>query len=433
MDTKMTIKIKRRSLPRWLCWLLVMLPFAFAALIDLLHVPYALKYVLDMIWCALLVMMLCFSSALPVRRVQRLYIWILLFLIYTVLVYLPQYQSGLYYLWGVRNNFRFYVAFFAFALFLTPGDVDDFFKWFDGLFWINTIVSFIQYYFYGYEQDFLGGLFGVEKGCNGVSNIYFSIVLIKSIIFYLNKRERLLSCIMKYVAAILVSALAEMKFFFVEAVLIIILAVLLTDFTWRKFWIVAGGIAAVIVGAAVLTLVFPHLAGWFSVDWFLETATSGVGYTGSGDLNRLNSIRPINELWLTNWGLRLFGMGMGNCDTSSFAVVNTPFYEANGNMHYTWISYAMMYLECGWIGLIFYFTFFVLVYFSIQRIEKRCEGLAKSYCHIARIMAIMCAIIAVYNASLRAEGAYMAYFVLAIPFVFARYGDSIQGTTAKTA
>ena len=119
-------------------------------------------------------------------------------------------------------------------------------------------------------------------------------------------------------------------------------------------------------------------------------------------------------------------MGMGNCDTSSFAFVNTPFYEAYGFMHYNWFSYAIMYLECGWTGLVFYFGFFVFVFFKISKIEKNSEGMAKSYCRIAKIMAIMCSIIAIYNASLRAEGAYMAYFVLAIPFAYSRCGYGKQ-------
>jgi hypothetical protein len=82
----------------------------------------------------------------------------------------------------------------------------------------------------------------------------------------------------------------------------------------------------------------------------------------------------------------------------------------------------MMYLETGWIGLAFYWSFFVLVYFGILRIERRCEGTAKSYCRIGRIMAAMCIPISIYNGSLRMEAGYMAYFVLAVPFVLRKNG-----------
>ena len=172
--------------------------------------------------------------------------------------------------------------------------------------------------------------------------------------------------------------------------------------------------------SALLVLVFPSFANFFSIEWFLDTATSDGGYTGTGDINRLNVFSTCNRMWLRTWGERIFGLGLGNCDTSTFAIVNTPFNELYEYMHYTWISYAFMYLECGCIGLIFYFGFFVLVYFAIKRLEKDSAGILKTYCRISRIMAILCAIISIYNSSLRTEAGYMAYFVLAVPFAVSK-------------
>lgn len=59
---------------------------------------------------------------------------------------------------------------------------------------------------------------------------------------------------------------------------------------------------------------------------------------------------------------------------------------------------------------------FMLVYLSIRRIEKRCSGVATTYCRMGRILALMCMIIAIYNSSLRTEAGYMMYFALAVPF-----------------
>ena len=179
---------------------------------------------------------------------------------------------------------------------------------------------------------------------------------------------------------------------------------------------IGGGAVAVAAFAALLTVVFPDFEGFFSLDWFVEAGGSDKGYTSSGDLNRLNAIAKINELWLKTPWQRLFGLGLGNCDTSSFEIVNTPFFKAYGDMHYTWLSYAFMYLECGWIGLIFYYGFFMLVYLGARRIEKRSDGIVKTYCRMSRILAIMCMIIAVYNSSLRTEAGYMMFFALSVPF-----------------
>ena len=420
MKAKLTITIKKRTQPEWLSWFVVVMPFLFGLLNTLLGLPWAIRYSIDVAWVMLAVMLLRYQPLKQVKRINGIAFWIILFLCYTLLVYLVQYQSGLYYLWGFRNNFRFYAAFFAFAAFLDATDIDAFFRTVDKLFWLNVFVSLFQFFVTGLNQDLLGGIFGVEAGVNGYTNMFFVIVLTHSLVLCFEKKESQKACISKFLAAFWIAALAELKFFFVEAMLILVLSALLTNFSWRKFWIVAGGIAAVFSFAALLVIIFPNFAGFLSIDWFRETALSDKGYTSSGDLNRLTAITRSNELWLTHWSQRIFGLGLGNCDTSSFAIVNTPFYEQYGHMHYTWMVHAIMYLETGYIGLIFYFGFFVLVYLAIRKIERQSEGIAKSYCRMSKIVTICCPLIAVYNASLRGESAYMAYFVLAIPFAFAR-------------
>lgn len=434
MDRKNVLIIKKRTQPEWLVWMLIVFPFLLGTLNGLLKLPWAIRYLMDVTWMTLLLFLLRFKQSVNIKNTGRLSLWVILFLLYASFVYIVQFQSPFYFLWGTRNNFRFYAAFFSFAAFLTLQDIECYFKLFDKLFWLNVIVSLFQFFALKINQDYLGGIFGAEIGSNGYTSLFFSIAVTKSILFYLEKRETAWECFSKCIAAVIVAAFAELKFFYVEVIVIIVFAVMFTNFTWRKFWVIAGGLAAVSGGAMLLAVVFPEFAGFLSIEYFLKSATSNKGVTSSGDLNRLNAIPRINELWLTNWGQRLFGLGLGNCDTSSFAMVNTPFFEKYGDMHYTWRSYAMMYLECGWIGLIFYFGFFVLVYFAIRKIERRCEGVSKTYCRISRIVAVLCVIIAIYNSSLRTEAGYMAYFVLAIPFALGKkqYHPDGQNSMTKT-
>ena len=415
MNSRLTIKIKKRSQMGWICWLIIMLPFLFGTLNDLLGLPWAIRYILDAAWLVLLLLQLLTHRSVQ-RNAQCFFLWSLLFLIYTLLAYLPQYQSAFYYLWGVRNNFRFYAVFLSFCMFLTQQDIDRYFDTFDMLFWINVFISLVQFFVLEIDGDCLGGIFGSEVGSNGYTNIFFCIILTKAIIFYLEKREPLRKCFAKFIAALLVTALAEIKFFFIEAILVIVLAVLFTSFSWRKVWITIGGLAGILLGAYLLVVFFPNSEGFLSLEWLWENAASSKGYTASGDMNRLNAISVINERFLKNGWAQLFGLGMGNCDTSAFAFLNTPFSEQYSWLHYSWMSYAFMYLECGWIGLIFFFGFFVMIYFKVRKIEQNCEANGKAYCRIARIMAVLCAVIAIYNSSLRTEAAYMAYFVLAAPF-----------------
>ena len=399
--------------------LLVILPFFLGALNEALGLPWFIRYILDIVWTLLLLMMVL-RQKIRKNMIGILSLWVLIFFAYSIVTYIVQYQSAFYFLWGLRNNFRFFVAFLAVIAFLAPNDIRDYFKLFDLLFWINVVISLYQYFVLELSGDYLGGVFGTEKGGNAYTNTFFVIMLTKDILFYLEKKEKLAATVSECMAMLLVAVLAELKFFFVEFALIVALAALFTKFTWRKILIILGGSVAVVAFASLLVIVYPDFEGFLSLQYILESATSDKGYTSTGDLNRLNAISRINELWLKTPWQRLFGLGLGNCDTSSFDFLNTPFYEAYGTMHYTWISYAMMYLECGWIGLIFYFGFFVLVYLSIRRIEKRCSGVATTYCRMGRILALMCMIIAIYNSSLRTEAGYMMYFALSVPFVMRR-------------
>lgn len=416
MGGTVKIRIRKPTQTGVLLWILLILPFGFGCLHELLGLPWAIRYLMDAAWCLLVI----YLGLAKRWSVQLTDLWILAFFAYVLIRYLPQWQSPLYFLWGVRNNFRFYVAFSAFAVFLSRKDVEKIFKVLDKLFWIDIAVVAVQFFVLNLRGDHLSGLFGIKTGGNGYTNIFFLIIICKSIVFCLDRQEKIILCLTKCLAALTVAAMAELKFFFVEFVIVVLLGILFSDFSWRKVAILMGSAVGVWLGVVLLSELFPGFDGWFSWQWFLEMATADRGYTSTGDLNRLNAISKINGLWLVDGWQRCFGLGLGNCDTSSFALVNTPFYETNAKMHYTWISYAMMYLETGWIGLTFFFGFFVLVFVGIGRCEKSCNKNDRPYGRIGRILAILCPIFAVYNSSLRMESGYMVYFVLAVPFALRR-------------
>lgn len=413
------IRIKKRSHPGWLIWLLVLLPFGFGTMTELLGLPNGVKYLLDVAWLCLLVLLIRFHRELP----SGLGRWVAAFAAFTLAVYALRWQSGLYYLWGFRNNFRFYAAFFAFCVFLRDGEGEGYLRKMDKLFWFNVPVTLAQYFLLGKAGDYLGGIFGTQQGCNAYTNVFFCIVTTRSLIRFLDRREGWRSCLGKCFWALVLAALAELKFFFVEFGVIAALSVLFSSFSWRKVGVLLGALAGVLAGAALLAKLFPNFSGWFSLSWLLDAAGSDRGYTSSGDLNRLNSIARINRWFFHSLGFRLFGLGLGNCDTSAFAFLNTPFYQSYGRIHYTWMSVSFWYLEGGYLGLVFFFGFFALVYRAAGKMERCRTGEPRQHCRMARILAVLCCLIAVYNASLRTEAAYMVYFVLALPFA----GQSRKG------
>ena len=130
----------------------------------------------------------------------------------------------------------------------------------------------------------------------------------------------------------------------------------------------------------------------------------------------MSAIPVLAEMLVPNFGDRLLGFGLGNCDTSIFAICNTPFYQMYGYLRYTFFSAAFLFLEVGYFGLLLYTAFFVLCFILIWKRVK--EGLCnRLHGRVALIMAVLAGILIVYNASLRAEAGYMVYFMLALPFI----------------
>ena len=109
-------------------------------------------------------------------------------------------------------------------------------------------------------------------------------------------------------------------------------------------------------------------------------------------------------------------MGLGNCDTAGYSFLVTPFYKQYAYLNYHWFSIAFLFLETGFLGLAMYYGFFVLVIQQCVKGKKH-TGKGRCYNHIAILVAVCCMLITVYNSTLRMDAGYMAYFILALPFV----------------
>ena len=179
--------IKKRTFPEWLTCYIFLMPFLLSFFLDFLGLPSFLKYTVDLAWIGAFVF-LFFKKRISVeKKIAPFTIFIGLFFLCLLIVYLFRFQSAFYFLWGVRNNFRFYIAFLAFALLFDEEDANSCLKLVDILFWINAIVVLFQFFLLKYSGDYLGGLFGVDRGCNGYSIIFFGFVLCKSILMYMKR------------------------------------------------------------------------------------------------------------------------------------------------------------------------------------------------------------------------------------------------------
>ena len=404
------------TLEQKICILLLYWSIIMPILTGLSFVPAIIKYGADILWIGLVICTLRRRRLTISKNIKTMVILVASLFSYAILVHLMYFQSAFYFLWGFRNLFRFYIAFFAFVEFLNENNVEKWFSFVDRIFWINVLLSTFQFAFLNVRQDYLGGVFGIGGGTNGYTVVLLCIVVVRHICLAFELKESLWNCMWICIAALLVSAMAELKVFFVLLVLILLVAAVLTKFSFKKVALMIIASFAAFVGTQILVYWF-GFENFFSISGVLEYATrASYSHSTAGDVNRLSAIPTLNRLILDTPIQRLCGLGLGNCDTSGFAIFNTPFFFKYSYLHYTWFTAPKMYLETGYVGLIMYIMFFVLCLWKTYIAFYSKKG-KRIYCQMAIIMALICCVLSFYNASLSYEAAYMLYYILALPFM----------------
>ncbi len=406
--------IKKRSIPECLTYVILIMPFFLSFLQSFLGLPGLVKYIIDACWMVALLSMVLTKKIYLKRDVSpAVYIFVAFFSL-AIIVYLFNFQSPFYFLWGIRNNLRFYIAFLAFTVYFCEEDMKNCLKFMDIFFWVNTAVVFYQFFVLGYEQDYLGGIFGVEKGCNAYLIVHFAIVSTKAILSYFDDKESAISCFAKCGIILLISVMAELKFFFVMFVLILVASSIITKFSFKKVFLYIISFFFIMVASVWIVDLFGENRA-IDLDSIIDLIFAS-NYATSRDFGRFTAIPTIDKYYLTEPLEKIFGLGLGNCDTSSFAICNTPFFKSHQHLNYTWFSSAFLFLETGYIGLALYLLFFVVIFFLA--FKKLHQGNAnKLFCQMSMIMSMICFILTFYNSSLRMETGYLAFFVLALPFV----------------
>lgn len=391
-------------------------PAAQAFLTELLPIPDAIKFLCDG-FLVLLLLKLFSQRFTKIDNYSMPFVVIVgLFFFITLVGYLFNYLSVFYYLWGLRNNIRMFVAFFAFAYLADWEDAKGWIKALDVLFVINFAVVILQY-FSGYGQDYIGGIFGTSKGCNGSLLIFLCIVFAKTILSFMRGEEKMSKCIFVSVASLLVSTLSELKMFFILFILILFMASFMTAHSIKKTLFFVFGAVLVVLFSTLLTVLYKDFTDFLSFDSLIKALTD-TGYATDEDIGRFTALPVISQRFLPGFFRKLFGLGLGNCDSSSLSMFNTPFFESHQTVHYSYFSYAFLFLETGFVGLALYASFFVASFF-VSRKLKKLEMADEFACQMSIILSVISLILLVYNSSLRMEIGFMLFFVLALPIISA--------------
>ncbi len=420
-QNRIRLTATHRSLSKALTYLLLITPLILAILQEFLKLPGVVRFLGDLGWIGILILLFLNRKWYIRRDILPLLIVVLLLFADTLLAYFLNYQSPFYYIWGVRNNFRFYVAFFSFISFFDRDDAYGCLNWLDKVFWLNAVVCLIQYS-RGYAQDFLGGIFGVSYGCNGYLITFFIIVISKSVLMYMNGQEGTVKCLPKCATALVISMLAELKFFFFIFVLILVMAMVLTRFSGKKVLLIIVGAILVSTLATMLGAMYRSFENFFSLESIIDVLTR-TNYASDKDIGRFNGVPILSRKFMDGLLDQLFGLGLGNCDVSSMSLFCSPFYNSYSYLRYYSFSYAFMFLENGYVGLFLYVLFFGLCLLNAFRRYRRKQG-ELLFSQLGILMAVICFILLFYNSSLRVESGYLIYFVLALPFIEQSGGQS---------
>ena len=386
--------------------------------VDYLHVFSACRYLIDLSLFILVVM--TYRHRKKMNRTQKeLYRFVLVYYVYCLVTYFFNFQSPVFFVYGSIYQFRYYVFAMLCLIWYQKKDVEKISSYIDVLFYINAMITFYQYFVKGIIGDYLGGLFGSVQGCNAYSNMLLIVVLTISGMKYLEKKEKTIVFGLKLAICFAIAAFAELKFFFVEFLILIIFAVFFTGFSWKKFALSIVAFIALVGGFTVFTNTYSYGKDFLNINVWIQLATSGGysgGYGGIGEVNRLTFASVIVQRFLNTPLKMLFGLGLGNCSYSSISIFNTPFYEMNYSSRYEWFTSSHTLLEQGWVGFAFYIMFFILFFVKAVR-ELKKQGADRAACYTAEIMAVMGFVLMIYNNSLTMESGFLFYFAAMLPFI----------------
>lgn len=394
----------------------------FQFFVDVCHLPSQISFLTDGINLILLLLLI---RKRYIKINNGVIILLMTYVGYALINGLVQTENPLLLIWASRNNLRYLVFFIFCTQFLTVQSFEDNMRLLESAVYINLLACIIQFFCFGIRYDQLGGIFGVTNGCNGDMNILLTVVTSYKCTQYMNNVVDYKGIAFSVGACCIIAALAEMKAYYVELIVIVTLSVGLSRGLIKKLKIAALAACSVVFIAIIISRIYPVFAGTFNIEGLLRNVTNESGFTYSGDLNRLIAILQIHER-LPSFP-SLFGLGFGNCELSTgMSFLNSSFYLQYSHWHYDWLSYAWMYLELGIVGLVLYELLFVQTAFGLLT-KKGKESKEKSLRDFGIVISAIAVIISIYNASLRTESGYLMYFALSIGCILSRRNSLYKG------
>ncbi len=389
-------------------------------LVNSLGAPYAAIYVLDVLnLFALIAALGKIKRTFSAVRYRAVLVLFAVFCIFLVLGDLINLVSPMLMIWGMRNTFRFFTFFVSCVVLLDLRDVDRIMGMFTIFQVVNLFVSLFQFFALGLRQDTLGGIFGSAAGCNGYSNVFFCILLTYYSLQCLAGKKPMRYFVFIAISTLALAAMAELKFFFFEFPIIVLVAALLYVNKVRAVVVALLAVGALFVGLQIFASVFPD--AYETVINFDKAFSYSSNGMAAYELSRFGAFGEINGLiFHDDLPKILLGVGFGGAESSSnIAMFNSAFSQVWGYLNYRWFSHQMWYIETGVVGFALFVGLFAAHAFYSGGLMKVHPG-----CRILLQFVVLFTLVTIvnlwYNCTIRVEAAYMTFFVLSISCIVAK-------------
>ena len=289
---------------------------------------------------------------------------------------------------------------------------------FETVFVINVLFTLYQIVILKFDQDKLGGLFGTVIGVNQYTNLFFIVISIYCFFHIMvkkNKKKHNFKHLFMLGIMFLIAAMAEIKFYFAEMAVLLILTNIFARKNLNSAIILLSLGIGIIMSYNLLLIFFPEFSNLIKVlnEGGLTTLIElQQHYSTDTDMGRAAVFSFSNRYYLTDNIKQLFGLGIGSITSSSF--VNNSFWELNNASHYDFFSTSYLYMEQGIVGLLLYALFYatLLIKAVISFIRKN----NIEYSILLILFVSSSVMIFVYNNVLLSQMCFLNFWALAITY-----------------
>lgn len=319
-------------------------------------------------------------------------------------------------IYGLYKYFRGFLFFYCTLAFCDTKSIVKTMRMIKVIFALNIAMTFFQFFLQGVNQDLLGGIFGIVVGVNQYTNMFFVVISVYCIEKILNRdanRKEYKLVLVVSGMMLIVAALAEIKYFFAEFVVLFLIAYFALPKNTKSV-IAILLIALCVVGCYnVLIRNFPefsNLVHELRIGGVARLADIQRHYSTDYDMGRAAVFSYSNRYLLHKPINRLLGMGIGNVTSSS--IVNNSFWMINQETHYDQFYTAYLYNEQGIIG----FALYCLIYLELLVIGVGAlmNEKTRKYGTMLVMLIVGCMMIFAYNMALYSQLSFLIFWMLAV-------------------